>query len=51
MRCLFSDGIRKNREPRMRAVERFVRVNLELCQLIEEIQEWEKSDEGRGRDR
>jgi hypothetical protein len=35
----------------MRAVERFVRVNLELCLLIEEIQELEKSDEGRGRDR
>ena len=28
------------------AVERFVSVNLELCLLIEEIQELEKSDEG-----
>jgi hypothetical protein len=34
----------------MRAVERFVRVNLELCELMEEIQ-GEKDDEGRGRDR
>jgi hypothetical protein len=34
----------------MRAVERFVRVNLELCELIEEIQR-EKGDEGRDRDR
>ncbi len=34
----------------LRAVERFVRVNLELCELMEEIQ-GEKGDEGRGRDR
>lgn len=31
----------------MRAVERFVRVNKNLCELIEAIQSWEKSDEGR----
>ena len=35
----------------MRAVERFVRVNLELCELIEEIQTVGARDEGRGRDR
>jgi hypothetical protein len=34
----------------MRAVERFVRINLELCELIEEIQ-GEKGNEGRDRDR
>jgi len=34
----------------MSAVERFVRVNLELCELIEKIQ-GDKGDEGRGRDR
>lgn len=35
----------------MRAVERFVLVNRELCELIEEIQAWEKSNESRGLDR
>jgi len=35
----------------MRAVERFVSVNLELCELIEEIQAVAARDEGRGRDR
>ena len=34
----------------IRSVERFVRVNLELCELIELTQR-EKGDEGRGRDR
>ena len=34
----------------MRAVERFVRVNLGLCELIEEIQ-GEKGDEGKDRNR
>jgi hypothetical protein len=32
----------------MRGVERFVHVNQELCELIEEIQSWEASNEGRG---
>ena len=36
----------------VRAVERFVLVNRELCELIEEIQAWEKNgDESRDRDR
>ena len=36
----------------MRATERFVLVNRELCELIEEIQAWEKNrDESRGVDR
>jgi hypothetical protein len=30
------------------ALARFVGVNRELCELIEEIQAWEKSNEGRG---
>ena len=30
------------------AVERFVCVSQNLCELIEAIQSWEKSDEGRG---
>ena len=32
----------------MRGVERFVHVNQELCELIEEIQSWEARNEGRG---
>lgn len=32
----------------VRAVERFVRINRELCELMEEIQAWGKMDEGRG---
>jgi hypothetical protein len=35
----------------MRAVERFVRVNLTVCELIEAIQSWENVHEGRGFDR
>jgi len=35
----------------MRAVERFVHVNREVCELIEEIQRWEAVNEGRGCDR
>ena len=35
----------------MRGVERFVHVNQELCELIEEIQSSEASNEGRGFDR
>jgi hypothetical protein len=35
----------------MHAVERFVRVNQNLCELIEAIQSWEKGHEGRGFDR
>lgn len=36
----------------MRAAERFVNVNRELCELIEEIQAWERNrDEGRDRNR
>lgn len=35
----------------MRAVERFVRVNRELCELIEAIQSWENGHESRGFDR
>jgi hypothetical protein len=36
----------------MRAAERFVLVNRELCELIEEIQAWEKKrNESRDRDR
>ena len=35
----------------MRAVERFVRVNRNVCELIEAIQSWENGHEGRGFDR
>jgi hypothetical protein len=35
----------------MRAVERFVRVNRNVCELIEAIQSWGNGDEGRGFDR
>lgn len=35
----------------MRAVERFVRVNRNVCELIEAIQSWENGDEVRGFDR
>ena len=35
----------------MRAAERFVLVNREVCELIEEIQSWEAGNEGRDRDR
>ncbi len=35
----------------MRATERFVLVNRDLCELIEEIQSWEAGNEGRGFDR
>lgn len=48
---IFSPADQEEFSKAMRAVERFVRVNLELCHLIEEIQGLEKSDEGRHRDR
>jgi len=35
----------------MRAVEKFVRVNRNVCELIEAIQSWGSGDEGRGFDR
>ena len=49
--AVFSPTDQEEFSKAMRAVERFVSANLELCLLIEEIQELEKSDEGRGRDR
>ena len=49
--AVFSPTDQEGFSKAMRAVERFVSVNLELCLLIEEIQELEKNDEGRGRDR
>ena len=49
--AVFSPTDQEEFSKAIRAVERFVSVNLELCLLIEEIQELEKSDEGRGRDR
>ena len=48
--AVFSPTNQQEFSKAMRAVERFVSVNLELCLLIEEIQ-GEKGDEGRGRDR
>jgi hypothetical protein len=35
----------------IRAITRFVRVNLEVCQLMESIQKWEKRRECRRRHR
>ena len=49
--AVFSPANQEEFSKAVRAVERFVRVNLELCQLIEEIQGLEKTDEGRHRDR
>jgi hypothetical protein len=49
--AIFSPSNQEEFSKAVRAVERFVSVNLELCKLIEEIQALEKSDEGRGRDR
>jgi hypothetical protein len=43
--AVFSPTDQEEFSKAMRAVERFVSVNLELCLLIEEIQELEKSDE------
>ena len=45
--AVFSPNDDKQCSGAMRAVEQFVLVNRELCELIEEIQSWEKHDEGR----
>jgi len=41
----------QQRSAAIRAVERFVRVNRNVCELIEAIQSWENGHEGRGFDR
>ncbi|MDR5728466.1 MAG: hypothetical protein RB191_13645 [Terriglobia bacterium] len=48
--AVFTLGDAKQRSAAMRAAERFVGVNRELCHLIEKIHAWEK-DENESRDR
>ena len=48
---VFTPGDAEQCSRAMRAVERFVRVNRNVCELIEAIQSWENGHEGRGFDR